>query len=158
MPTLPLRQAAPGSGTWPAATPAAWCVWCGGGRSRAVHLHSRDDGGRESLQAVDVAAAVGAVRSACPGIPVGASTGVWMTGGDVQMRRELLQAWGDLAPGHRPDFASVNVSEPGFAELSALLVNLGIEVEAGISSPADVTLLSTVDEIGRILVEVIDVP
>jgi uncharacterized protein (DUF849 family) len=81
-----------------------------------------------------------------------------MTGGDVQMRRELLQAWGDLAPGHRPDFASVNVSEPGFAELSALLVNLGIEVEAGISSPADVTLLSTVDEIGRILVEVIDVP
>jgi uncharacterized protein (DUF849 family) len=126
--------------------------------AEAVHLHARGRDGAESLQAADLAAAVGAVRRACPGIPIGVSTGLWMVDGDVRARRELVRSWGSLPAVQRPDFASVNVSEPGFAELAALVVDLGIGLEVGVWSPDDVVPVSRVGDIGRILVEVIDVP
>ena len=47
----------------------------------AVHLHPRRADGGESLLPTDVAAAVTAVRQACPATPVGVSTGLWITGG-----------------------------------------------------------------------------
>ncbi|WP_442816024.1 3-keto-5-aminohexanoate cleavage protein [Streptosporangium sp. NBC_01810] len=69
----------------------------------AVHMHPRDEAGSESLSAVHIGAAVRAVRAACPGLPVGVSTGLWITGGDVDARRAAVRG---RAGGRR--------SRPGF--------------------------------------------
>jgi uncharacterized protein (DUF849 family) len=123
--------------------------------AQALHLHPRGPGGRESLDAGDIGAAVAAVRSA--GVPVGVSTGLWMTGGDPAHRRELVHGWARLATHERPDFASVNVSEPGFADLVAVLAEAGIAAEAGVWSVDDAERLPDVD-LERILIELIDAP
>jgi uncharacterized protein (DUF849 family) len=85
--------------------------------AEAVHLHPRGADGDESLLAADVGAAVRAVRQACPGTPVGVSTGLWITGGDPAARHTAVAAWADLSAAARPDFASVNLSEAGWATL-----------------------------------------
>ena len=46
-------------------------------------------------------------------------------------------AWADLTPPSRPDFASVNISEDGWQELTAILADAGIRAEAGVWSVAD---------------------
>jgi len=108
--------------------------------AEALHLHPRDADGRESLAAADVGAAVAAVRAACPGTPAGVSTGLWITGGDQRARQLAVAGWAGLAglawPA-RPDFASVNVSEAGWAELARTLRGSRILTEAGVWSVAD---------------------
>lgn len=129
--------------------------------AEAVHLHPRGADGGESLLAADVAAAVTAVRQACPGTPVGVSTGLWITGGDPAMRQRAVAAWAGLPAAARPDFASVNVSEPGWAGLCGVLASAEIAAEAGIWSAADAGQLAAARPAVRwlrILVEIIDVP
>jgi uncharacterized protein (DUF849 family) len=125
--------------------------------AEAVHLHPRDRTGRESLLAADVGAAVGAVREACPGTPIGVSTGLWIAGGDPGARREQVGWWAGLDDGRRPDFASVNVGEEGFAELVEVLRQAGIGAEAGVWSVADADRVGAVP-VERVLVEIIGVP
>jgi uncharacterized protein (DUF849 family) len=122
--------------------------------AEAVHLHPRDAAGRESLEPADVGAAVAAVREACPSVPVGVTTGLWVTGGDVAARQAAVDGWAGLPPVHLPDFASVNVSEPGFAGVAGMLRALGVAVEAGVWTVADAAALSGLDELPRVLVEV----
>jgi uncharacterized protein (DUF849 family) len=110
--------------------------------AEAVHRHPRDDAGRESLLAADVGAAVAAVKQACPGIPVGVTTGLWVTGGDPGARQAAVAGWVALPAEARPDFASVNVGETGAADLAALLAGAGIAAEAGVWSAADADLLA----------------
>lgn len=129
--------------------------------AEAVHVHPRGSDGGESLLADDVAAAVGEVRRACPAVAVGVSTGLWITGGDHRARRQMVTGWAGLAAAARPDFASVNVSEPGFRELAGLLRAAAIGVEAGVWSAGDAERLARADpavDSLRILVEVIDAP
>jgi uncharacterized protein (DUF849 family) len=129
--------------------------------AEAVHVHPRGADGRESLLAADIAAAVTAVRQACPGMPVGVSTGLWITGGDPAIRHSAVAAWDSLSAGARPDFASVNLSEPGWGRLRSVLAAAGIAAEAGIGSVADADQLMAAGEAGdwlRILVEIADVP
>lgn len=124
--------------------------------AEAVHLHPRDADGRESLRASDVGAAVGAVRSACPGIPIGVTTGLWVTG-DVLTRRDEVISWADLEPARRPDFASVNLSEDGWQELTAILADAAIGAEAGVGSAADAEAAAGLEPAApwlRVLVEV----
>jgi uncharacterized protein (DUF849 family) len=128
--------------------------------AEAVHLHPRDRDGGESLLAPDVAAAVTAVRQACPGVPVGVSTGLWITGGDSAVRQSAVAAWAGVPAVARPDFASVNLSEPGWARLCAVLASAGIAAEAGVWSVADADQLASAGEAVawlRILVEIINV-
>jgi uncharacterized protein (DUF849 family) len=129
--------------------------------AEAVHLHPRRADGCESLLAADVAAAVTAVRQACPATPVGVSTGLWITGGDPAARRSAVAGWAGLRAVARPDFASVNLSEPDGPGICRMLASAGIAAEAGIWSVADADQLAaageTVDWL-RILVEIIDVP
>jgi len=125
--------------------------------AEAVHLHPRGADGAESLEAADIGAAVEAVRAACPGTPVGVSTGLWIAGGDAGRRHATVAQWARLPPARRPTFASVNVGEPGFAGLAALLSGAGIGVEAGVWSPADAERLAGVP-VDRVLVEVLDAP
>lgn len=129
--------------------------------AEAVHLHPRRGDGTESLLAADVAAAVAAMRRACPGTPVGISTGLWIAGGDPRARWSAVAAWAGLPRSARPDFASVNIGEPGSADLPGLLQSLGIAVEAGVWSVADTALLAAAEPAAgwlRILVEIIDAP
>ncbi|GAB6902823.1 3-keto-5-aminohexanoate cleavage protein [Kineosporia succinea] len=125
----------------------------------AIHLHPRGSDGTESLLAVDVAAAVSAVRQACPGVPVGVSTGLWITARDVSARRELIGGWVVLRPAERPDFASVNLSEPSALELAGILHGTGIGIEAGVWTTRDAQLLlaAGIPGLVRVLVEIIGV-
>jgi uncharacterized protein (DUF849 family) len=113
--------------------------------------------GAESLDPADIGTAVAAVRSSCPGTPVGVSTGLWITGGDVARRHATVARWADLGADQRPAFASVNVGEDGFAELVALLRRAGVDVEAGVWSPPDAERLDGVP-VDRILIEILDTP
>lgn len=119
----------------------------------AIHVHPRDASGQETLEADAVLAAVRAIRAAVPGIPVGVTTGIWAVGNDPERRLALVSAW----PGEdRPDFASVNVCEPGPDALAATLLSVGIEVEAGVWTADDADALSRTafaDRIVRVLIE-----
>jgi uncharacterized protein (DUF849 family) len=129
--------------------------------AEAVHMHPRDPRGAESLLAADVGAAVAAVRRECPSVPVGVSTGLWISGGDVPARQAMVAGWAGLPAAARPDFASVNLAEAGVADLAGLLRSIGVGVEAGVWSPADADTLAAAgapDSWLRILVEVVDAP
>jgi uncharacterized protein (DUF849 family) len=130
--------------------------------AQALHLHPRAADGSESLLTADVGAAVAAVRRRTPATPVGVSTGLWITGGDVGRRQALVASWATLDLRQRPDFASVNLSEPGSAELLGALDAAGIGAEAGVWSVADARLLAETTASGvnwlRVLVEILDVP
>ena len=129
--------------------------------AEAVHLHARGADGAESVLAADIGAASGAVRRACPGVTVGVSTGLWITAGDVDRRQAAVAAWAGLPAGERPDFASVNLAEPGLDGLLAALRSAGVGVEAGLWSPADAHTFSSLGPAGgwlRILVEIVEGP
>ncbi|WP_247638139.1 3-keto-5-aminohexanoate cleavage protein [Microbacterium sufflavum] len=91
-----------------------------------VHVHPKDASGRDSLDSRDVQRWLGAVRAACPGVPVGVTTGAWAEP-DVSRRLAAIESWTEL-----PDYASVNWHEAGADEVAALLRRRGIGVEAGI--------------------------
>ncbi|MGW0433296.1 3-keto-5-aminohexanoate cleavage protein [Micromonospora sp. NPDC003197] len=129
--------------------------------AEAIHLHPRDARGEQSVAAQDVAAAVEAVRRACPDTPIGVTTGLWITGGDADARQASIERWRGLDPVERPDFASLNVAEDGANTLAATLVGLGVGIEAGVWSPADADLLAEAPYVAnclRVLVEVLDTP
>lgn len=100
----------------------------------AFHIHPRDESGAETLEPDPCAAAIEAVRAACPGVPIGLSTGAWIASGAE--RERLVAAWQVL-----PDFVSVNFIEDGAVELCRLLRVRGVAVEAGLTSLADVEVL-----------------
>jgi uncharacterized protein (DUF849 family) len=93
------------------------------------------------------------VRDAC-GVPVGVSTGAWIEP-DLRRRLALIAAW------RAPDFASVNLSEDGAAEVMAALLDAGVGIEAGVWSVADAERLAATGlgaRLTRILVEPVDLP
>jgi uncharacterized protein (DUF849 family) len=127
---------------------AAACVTAG---AQAIHLHPRDADGAERLDARVVDAVVTAVRDAC-GVPVGVSTGAWIEP-DLARRLELLAGWS------APDYASVNLSEEGAAEVMLTLLDAGIGIEAGVWSVEDAERLAggLGDRVTRVLIEPVDV-
>ena len=125
--------------------------------AEAVHIHPRGSDTAESVLPADVGAAVAAVRRACPGIAIGVSTAMWITG-DRAVRHAAVARWRDLPAASRPDFASVNLSEPGAAALLDALNAAGIDAEAGVWSAADARAVSQISPARgwlRILVEII---
>ena len=116
----------------------------------ALHIHPRRADGSQSFDPPDVAAAVAAVRAACPGVPVGGTTAAWVEP-DPARRLALVQAWSI-----RPDFVSVNFSEDGTEQLCAALLANGIGVEPGLASADDARLLiatGLADRCVRLLIE-----
>ena len=65
------------------------------------------------------------------------TTGIWTVDGDVARRLDLVGQW--TGP-DRPDYASINLNEPGTEALADLLASLGIEIEAGVWTAADARL------------------
>jgi uncharacterized protein (DUF849 family) len=116
----------------------------------ALHVHPRGPDERETLAPAFCGRALTAIRRACPGVPVGLSTAAWMAP-DPRERVALIQSWTVL-----PDFASVNFSEPGTAEVCRTLLRRGIGIEAGVWSVEDVQAFVAMGIAGkclRILVE-----
>jgi uncharacterized protein (DUF849 family) len=129
---------------------AAACVAAG---ADAFHVHPRGADGRERLDAHVVDAVVARVRDAC-GAPVGVSTGAWIEP-DLDRRLELVRAW------RAPDYASVNLSEPGAAAVMEALLEAGIGIEAGVWTVADAERLAASGfggHVTRILVEPVEAP
>ncbi|MGC4895837.1 3-keto-5-aminohexanoate cleavage protein [Micromonospora sp. DT31] len=127
---------------------AADAARCADAGAAAVHVHPRGDDGAESFDPAVIAAAVTAIRSARPGLPVGVSTGAWIVP-DPAARVAAVRAWTVL-----PDFASVNAHEPGAAQVAAALHERGVLVEAGLWTTAAVDAWRRwPTPAGRILVE-----
>jgi uncharacterized protein (DUF849 family) len=97
----------------------------------AVHLHPRDSNGRQTMKAAVCDAAVGAIRAAVPGLPVGLSTSETIDP-DPFARAAAIRGWRQ-----RPDFVSVNLSELGWGGIVRAALHAGIGVEAGLATPAD---------------------
>jgi uncharacterized protein (DUF849 family) len=127
--------------------------------AEAVHVHPRSAAGVESLAPADIAAAVRAVRERCPGLPVGVSTGVWITGGSPAAQLAAVTSWRELPATDRPDFASANVSDSAFTAVATALLDAGIGVEAGVWTVADAETLAATGlaaRCARLLVEILD--
>lgn len=125
---------------------AAVCVAAGAG---AIHLHPRDAAGHERLDAAVIDAVVREVRAAC-GVPVGVSTGDWIET-DPLRRLALVRAW------RVPDYASVNLSEPDALAIMEALIEIGVGIEAGVSTIEDAERLGASGlgaRVTRILIEV----
>jgi len=99
--------------------------------ARSLHLHPYDEHGRETLAAEPCAAALRAVRAACPGIPISLSTSAAIEP-DSEQRRAFIATWTEL-----PDLVSANQGEEGILELCERLVARGIGIEAGLLSLED---------------------
>lgn len=118
-----------------------------------VHVHPKDAAGRDSVLPDDVARWVSALRTACPGVPVGVTTGEWAQP-DVAQRLAAIEQWSVL-----PDYASVNWHEAGADGVAALLRRRGVGVEAGIWDAAGLEawrLSPERDRVRRVLVELPD--
>ena len=127
---------------------AVACVAAG---ARAIHLHPRDREGRERLDPDVVDGVVAEVRAAC-GVPVGVSTGAWIEP-DLDRRLALVRGW------RAPDYASVNLSEPGATEIMEALSQVGIGIEAGIWTVEDAERLAASglsNRVTRVLVEPVE--
>ncbi len=117
-----------------------------------LHFHPRNAEGAESLAPADVAACLGAVRAAVPGVPVGIGTGAWIAPGG-RARHAHFESWTE-----RPDYVSVNLGEEDAPEVMNIMRAKGIGIEAGIWSQSDATRFA---ELGpppvlRVLVEMPD--
>jgi uncharacterized protein (DUF849 family) len=118
-----------------------------------IHVHPKTPCGRDSLSPRVVAATLEAIRARVS-VPVGVTTGAWAEP-DPAARLARVRDWTVL-----PDHASVNWHEPGAEEIAAVLIDLGIGVEAGIWSGTDAAARFAVSPLGpkvlRVLAEVTD--
>jgi uncharacterized protein (DUF849 family) len=128
------------------AAAARACVAAGAG---SLHAHPRDRDGHESLEPEDIAAAVSALRRATPGVEISFSTGLWITGGDVDVRARMIEAWTET-----PDLVSINLSEEGWRDLAEVVTARGIGIEAGVWTARDAEILAASGVVvRRVLVE-----
>lgn len=127
---------------------AAACIVAG---ATAVHLHPRDDSGRESLEPDVIARTVARIATTVGNVPIGVSTGAWIEP-DTVRRVAAVGRW------EGPHMASVNLSEEGAEQVMRALLGQGIGVEAGIWSVEDVYRLARTglqDRVVRVLVEIV---
>jgi uncharacterized protein (DUF849 family) len=121
--------------------------------AEVLHLHPYDPAGHETLAAEPCAAALGAVRAVCPGIPVSLSTSAEIES-DPRRRLELIAGWTVL-----PELVTANQGEPGIGELCEALIDRGVGIEAGLLAVADAEAFvrsGLGDRCVRVLVEPLD--
>ncbi len=121
--------------------------------ARVLHLHPYDAGGRETLSAEPCAAALTAVRAACPGTPVSFSTSSAIES-DPERRRALVAGWTAL-----PELVTANQGEPGIVALCEDLIERGVGIEAGLLQASDAEAFvesGLVERCVRVLLEPLD--
>lgn len=117
-----------------------------------VHLHVKDGGGADTLDAAPMAEVLGAVRAEVPGVAVGVTTGAW-TLPDSRARVRAIRSWTVL-----PDFALVSWHEPGAEDVAAALLDRGVGVEAGLWHADAVTAWLGSSQRGRCLRVLLELP
>lgn len=121
--------------------------------AQVIHLHSFDAAGHETLAAEPSAAALGAVRAVCPGVPVSLSTSAGIES-DPQRRLEQVAGWT-----LRPELVTANQGEPEIQQLCEHLIARGVGIEAGLLSRADAEAFvdsGLADRCVRVLLEPLD--
>ena len=121
--------------------------------AHSIHVHAYDDAGRETLNAAECGAAVRAIRARCPGVPISLTTSATIIPDPIK-RLAVVRSWTEL-----PDLVSANQGEAGIVELSEWLMSRGVEIEAGLLSPADVRKFVASplrDRCRRVLIEPLD--
>ena len=121
--------------------------------AQVLHLHPYDAEGAETLTADPYAAALRAVRAACPSVPLSLSTSAGIET-DPRRRLDLVASWNEL-----PDLVTANQGESGILELCEHLIARGVGIEAGLLSVADAEAFARsviADRCVRALVEPLD--
>lgn len=121
-----------------------------GAGAAAVHLHPRLPDGNETLEAKSCGQTIIAIRETRR-VPLGVSTASWIEKNPAR-KVSFIDGWKV-----NPDFASVNLNEEGWRDVSKALIRRGIWIEAGLWSVGDArTFVSSGIEEGciRILVEI----
>ena len=118
-----------------------------------IHVHPKTPCGHDSLSPRVLAPTLEAIRARVP-VQVGVTTGAWAEP-DPAARLARVRSWSVL-----PDHASVNWHEQGAEQIAAALLDLGVEVEAGIWSGTDAAARFAASPLGprvlRVLAEVTD--
>jgi len=96
-----------------------------------LHIHPRDEDGKETLEAFYVDRALSAIRATVAEMPIGVGTGVWIKPGGRE-RHRLIEEWIVL-----PNYCSVNLNEDDAVEVIDLLTGKGVGVEAGLWTALD---------------------
>ncbi|MDV3222469.1 3-keto-5-aminohexanoate cleavage protein [Intrasporangium sp.] len=121
-----------------------------------VHVHPRDEQGRESLAVGPLVDTMAAIRSLVPDVRISVTTRDGIAA-DEREKHALVSAWPGPDDGG-PDCASVNWHEPGAVRVAGALRTKGIGVEAGIWTPHAATAFVSTNwpwQVERVLVEVI---
>ena len=121
--------------------------------AQIVHLHAYDAAGAETLTAEPCAAALKAVRTLCPDVPVSLTTSAGIEP-DPGRRHELVAGWTEL-----PELVTANQGEPGIFELCEHLIARGVGIEAGLLCLADAEAFiraDVADRCVRVLIEPLD--
>lgn len=127
---------------------AAACLAVG---ANEFHIHPRGADGLESFVSDDIGAALKAVRTAVPGVPIGISTREGIMA-EPAARQQAIQAWKVL-----PDYVSVNLSEADAPEVIRLMLKRDIGIEAGLATVADAERYVALPEAAsclRVLIEI----
>lgn len=120
--------------------------------ARVLHLHPYAES-RQTLEAEPCAAAIGAVREACPGVPISLSTSAAIEA-DPARRLELIAGWTEL-----PELVTANQGEGGIVELCEHLIGRGVGIEAGLLEASDAEAFvaaGIADRCVRVLIEPLD--
>lgn len=118
--------------------------------AQSVHVHAYDDAGRETLSSTECGATIRAIRARCPGVPISLTTSATIISDPVE-RLAVVRSWTEL-----PDLVTANQGEAGIIELSEWLMSRGVQIEAGLLSPADArTFVASPlrDQCRRVLIE-----
>lgn len=131
-----LQVALNGDRVHPAAprTPAAIAEAADASRlagAHAVHVHAFTATGHETLDGTACGAVLRAIRARCPGLPVSLTTSATILP-DPTERLHAIAAWHEL-----PDLITANQGEPGIVELCQLLLDRGVQIEAGLLTLED---------------------
>lgn len=99
--------------------------------AQVLHFHAYDDSGEETFAAGPCASVLRAVRAACRGTPISLTTTADIEP-DPARRLALVAAWTEW-----PDLVTANQGEAGVVDLCELLIERGVEIEAGLLMAGD---------------------
>ncbi len=107
---------------------------------RSLHVHPRDEQGRESVDTRVIGTTVAAIRRAAPDIEIGVPLARWVEPNAFR-RTELVQEWAGLPRSARPDVVAVSVHERGWETVCEALASVGMGIELGVWTTGDAVQL-----------------